>query len=363
MITENSIIIPPPIDMRIRAFAELGKIMKIASSSFSSPESDFVKKFPSFVDALRNATFHNPWFTPYNIRLSLSNWGELLIEDSISAWVKPYLSGIQDINTKKVAVIMAGNIPLVGFHDFLSVLIAGHQVIGKLSSTDKILLPAIADLLCKIESRFSPMIQFTENKIENFDAIIATGSNNTARYFEYYFSKYPHIIRKNRNGIAVLTGDEDDAALNRLGDDICSYFGLGCRNVSKVFIPMGYAPEKIFVAIEPYINTLNNHNKYMNNYSYQRSILLLNKTHHLDNGVFILTESEKYTSPIPVLFYEFYSDIVLLKRKLLRDDEFIQCIANDIFTSGNTVLLGHTQSPELYEYADGIDTMKFLIDL
>jgi hypothetical protein len=207
------------------------------------------------------------------------------------------------------------------------------------------------------------LIQFTENTIHDFDAIIATGSDNSARYFEYYFDKYPHIIRKNRNGVAVLTGNESKNDLERLGSDICTYFGLGCRNVSKVFIPEGYDPKRLFTAIGPYVQNLNDHYKYMNNHSYYRSVYLLNSTPHLDNDVFILTESSLYSSPIPVLYYESYNNIETLQEKLSADGDLIQCIANDTFINNKTVKLGETQSPGLADYADGIDTLKFLLDL
>ncbi len=179
----------------------------------------------------------------------------------------------------------------------------------------------------RLNRLFKENIQFTEGTIKDFDAIIATGSNNTARYFEYYFSKYPHIIRKNRNGVAVLDGNESPDSFKKLGSDICTYFGLGCRNISKVYIPVGFAPEKLFASIEPYRKVLFEHNKFMNNHSYNRSIYLLNNTPHLDNDVFILTESDQYSSPIPVLYYEFYKNIETLQKKLVQDDEFIQCIA------------------------------------
>jgi hypothetical protein len=281
----------------------------------------------------------------------------------LTRWINPYDSDIQLVNPKRIAVIMAGNIPLVGFHDFLSVLLSGHYFIGKLSSEDKILLPAIAKVLCQIEPLFMPRIQFTESVLKDFDAIVATGSNNTARYFEYYFTKYPHIIRKNRNGVAVLTGDESDEVLERLGADICMYFGLGCRNVSKIFVPTGYDPKKLFKAIEPFVKVLSDHHKYMNNYSYHSSIYLLNQTPYLDNGVMILTESERFSSPISVLFYEFYENSESLQKKLIDDLEMVQCIVNESFISEKTVTFGSTQSPGLSDYADGIDTMKFLTEL
>lgn len=353
----------PSIDSRIHALVELGKVMGRASESNTLTGNSFADEYPELYNSLQEAYQQNPWFTPANISFALNAWKETLNESAIASWIKSYEPGIQNTQSKKVAVIMAGNIPLVGFHDFMCTIIAGHSFIGKLSSTDKVLLPAIADILCKIEPLFKEKIQFTEGILKNFDAIIATGSNNTARYFEYYFSKYPHIIRKNRNGVAVLTGNEDSEAYKKLGSDICTYFGLGCRNISKVFIPEGFAPEKLYSAIEPNKKILFDHFKYMNNHSYHRSIYLLNNTPHLDNDVFLLTESEQYSSPIPVLYYEFYKNIESVKEKLSLDDEFIQCIATDAFTNSKTVPIGCTQSPGLDDYADGIDTIKFLIDL
>ena len=359
----NSMIQSLSLDSRIAAFVELGQVMGQAAKSYTQTDSDFKNQYQEFNDSLKTANHQNPWFTPANIVFALNEWGKALSEKAIKTWLKAYEPMIQNTESKRVAVIMAGNIPLVGFHDFMCTLMAGHSFIGKLSSTDKILLPAIANVLCTIEPKFKEKIEFTEGFLKEFDAIIATGSNNTARYFEYYFSKYPHIIRKNRNGVAVLTGNEDIEAFKKLGVDLCSYFGLGCRNISKVFIPEGFAIEKLYSAVEPYNKILFDNFKYMNNHSYHRSIYLLNKTPFLDNDAFILTQSEQYSSPIPVLYYEFYKNIELLKEKLLLDDEHIQCIATDAFTGGKAVPLGSTQSPGLADYADGIDTLKVLIDL
>jgi hypothetical protein len=361
-ISLKSMIQPLSVDSRIDAFVELGKVMGQAANSYSSQETDFENLYPELYYSLQTANQQNQWFTPSNIAYALNAWKETLTKEALTSWIEPYKTDIQSTERKKVAVIMAGNIPLVGFHDFLCTLMSGHCIIGKLSSDDKVLLPAIADVLCKIEPLFKENIQFTEGTIKDFDAIIATGSNNTARYFEYYFSKYPHIIRKNRNGVAVLDGSENSDAFMKLGSDICTYFGLGCRNISKVYLPVGFAPEKLFAAVEPFKKAISDHNKYMNNHSYHRSIYLLNSTPHLDNDVFILTESDQYSSPIPVLYYEFFKNIESLKKKLVQDDEFIQCIATDVFKGTKTVPLGSTQSPGLADYADGIDTLKFLIE-
>ncbi len=353
---------PLSLESRIDAFIELGKVIGQAAESYATQETDFANLYPELSYSLQSANQQNQWFTPSNIAFALNTWKDALTKKALTKWTDPYKPGIHNTKSKRVAVIMAGNIPLVGFHDFLCTLISGHIFIGKLSSDDKILLPALADVLCKIEPSFIEKIHFTEDTIKDFDAIIATGSNNTARYFEYYFSKYPHIIRKNRNGVAVLAGNENSDAFKKLGSDICTYYGLGCRNITKIYIPVGFAPEKLFEAIEPYKEVLFAHNKYMNNHSYHRSIFLLNKTPHLDNDVFLLTESEQYSSPIPVLYYEFYKNIETLQHKLLQDDEFIQCVATDAFKGKKTVPLGSTQSPGLDDYADGIDTLKFLIE-
>jgi hypothetical protein len=351
------------LEKRLDAFAGLGKILGRAGQSFGLQDKNFMIEYPDFHDAWQKTSLYNPWFTPENINFALNAWNEVLTHESIEKWISKYKSDIQNTDCRKVAVIMAGNIPMVGFHDFMCVLIAGHNFLGKLSSDDKILLPAIARELCRIEPAFTQFIEFTESTIHDFDAIIATGSNNTARYFEYYFSKYPHIIRKNRNGVAVLTGSESEETLKKLGIDICTYFRLGCRNVSKVFVPIGYDIKKLFAAIEPHVKSLSDHYKYMNNHSYHRSIFLLNNTPHLDNDVFLLTESEQYSSPIPVIYYQFYENIETLKNKLLFDDELIQCIANNAFTAEKSVPIGDTQLPGLADYADGIDTMNFLISL
>lgn len=334
-----------------------------AAKAFNLQDSEFIAEYPLLFESLQTSNHYNKWFTSENIKFALESWEYALNENSVLSWIEPYRSKIEGSTPVHVAVIMAGNIPLVGFHDFLCTLISGNYFIGKLSSDDKILLPALAEILCKIEPGFIPMIRFTENTIKKFDAIIATGSNNTARYFEYYFSKYPHIIRKNRNGVAVLNGTESTETLKRIGSDICTYFGLGCRNVSKIFIPTGYDLAKLFVGIEPFLDVLLNHNKYMNNYSYYRSIYLLNNTPHLDNGALILTESENYSSPIPVVNYQYYENLEQLKVKLIADDEFIQCIATEAFVSDRTVQPGTTQSPGISAYADGVDTIKFLTEI
>ena len=248
----------------------------------------------------------------------------------------------------------AGNIPFVGFHDFLCMLISGNNYIGKNASDDTLLLPWIAEELIKIEPKFKERISFVE-KLKDMDAVIATGSNNTARYFEYYFSKYPHIIRKNRNAVAVLTGDEPKEELNLLGEDIFRYFGLGCRNVSKLYVPRGYNFNGFFEAMFSYSQVMQ-HNKYMNNYDYNRAVFLMRQIPFLENNFLIIREDASIPSPISVVHYEFYDEAEKLKENLAEHKEQIQCIVGRDY-----IPFGQGQSPALWDYADGVDTMAFLL--
>jgi hypothetical protein len=249
----------------------------------------------------------------------------------------------------------------VGFHDFLSVLISGHKVLAKLSSNDKQLLPYLTGQLLVIEPGFQEFISFTEEKLENFDAVIATGSNNTARYFDYYFGKYPNIIRKNRNSVAVLNGTESAEQLEALANDIFRFFGLGCRNVSKLFIPKDYNFDNFFKAMFTWKHVINDH-KYINNYDYNKAVYLMSLLPVLDNEFLLLKEDSGYSSPISVVFYEYYEDTEILRQKLDENSESIQCVVAD----GGIVAaipFGKTQSPQLWDYADGVDTLDFLLKL
>ncbi len=250
---------------------------------------------------------------------------------------------------------MAGNIPLVGFHDFLSVLISGHKVLVKQSSNDKQLLPVIAGFLMNIAPEFENRIRFTEERLTDFDAVIATGSNNTAGYFEYYFKGKPNIIRKNRNSVAILTGKESKEELEALGEDVFRYFGLGCRNVSKLYVPKEYDFESFFKAMYPW-HTLLNSAKYANNYDYNKAVYLMSEFKLLENGFLILKEDESFGSPIATLFYEEYEDKKELQEKLEQNKENLQCVVG----TKADVDFGQTQHPKLWDYADGVDTLKFL---
>nr|WP_232780586.1 acyl-CoA reductase [Capnocytophaga cynodegmi] len=316
-------------------------------------------QFEKFKETLKLAEQQNGWFTLENLQFACKSWAEALTEENLKKWLEKY--DFSKVTPKKVAIIMAGNIPLVGFHDFLSVLIAGHKAIVKLSSDDKIILPFIANYLQQINPIWKDCFVFTDEKIIYFDAVIATGSDNTARYFEYYFGKKPHIIRKNRNSVAILTGKETEKELFELGKDIFTYFGLGCRSVSKVFVPKGYNFDHIFKAIYPFKDIINGQ-KYANNYDYNKAVYLMSLFKLRENGFLILKEDTSYASPIATLFYEYYSDLDSLKEQLLNDTEKIQCIVANGFIT-NEIPFGKTQQPQLWDYADNVDTVKFLTNL
>ena len=301
----------------------------------------------------------NAWFTEDQAENAVRATGKLLNEENLNRWVENY----QFNSSKKIGLTLAGNIPLVGFHDILAVLISGNIAMIKLSSNDDLLIPLILKKLIEIEPLFKDQIQIVD-KLNGFDAIIATGSNNTSRYFEYYFSKVPHIIRKNRNSVAVLNGEESDDELKALGRDILDYFGLGCRNVSKIYVPQGYSFIPFFEAIQEY-QPIINHHKYSNNYDYNKSIFLVNKVEHLDNGFLLIAKNESLSSPLSVVFYEEYENLSEVKKALKEKQENIQVVVakniSDIPLSAT--FFGNSQQPNLWDYADGIDTLKFLSSL
>lgn len=335
---------------RINAFAALGKLLKQLASENNDSETE---------QTLRKAKAENGWFTMENIKSALKNWGDALSEENLKQWISNYK--IEETEPKTVAIIMAGNIPLVGFHDFLSVLITGNKALVKLSSTDKTLLPFVADKLISIAPEFKNYIEFSDEKLQDFDAVIATGSNNTARYFEYYFGKYPNIIRKNRNSVAVLTGDETEDDLTALADDIFKYFGLGCRNVSKIYIPENYDFKPFFKAMYNWKEIIHNH-KYINNYDYNKAVYLMDSFPLLDNEFMLLKEDTGFSSPISVVFYEKYASLENLKKELEINSKNIQCTVSKSVMQ-NEIPFGNAQNPELWDYADGIDTMDFLLKL
>lgn len=347
-------------NLSIEAFVKLGKFLSkfcdlIETNAISDHLND--KWIALFKTEIERAKHYNGWFTEENCIHAFKEWSIALTKENLDTWLEQY-----DLNAnseKLVALIMAGNIPLVGFHDLLCVLITGNKALVKLSSNDQKLIPLIIEYLKEIEPYFVDRVSFTKEKLGHYDAVIATGSNNTARYFEYYFGKKPNIIRKNRNSVAVLKGDETTEDLTALGEDIFRYFGLGCRSVSKIYIPKSYNIDTFFKAIFPY-NDIVNHNKYANNYDYNKAVYLMSEFKILDNGFLILKEEESFGSPIASLFYEYYEDTDALKTKLKKEEDKIQCIVASGFIE-NEVLFGKTQKPSLNDYADGVDTIEFLL--
>jgi len=315
--------------------------------------------FEGFLHQMKLAEEHNGWFTRENIQFALKSWSEALTESNLNQWISKYT--IENRNPKTVAIIMAGNIPLVGFHDFLSVLITGHRVLVKQSSKDKQLLPFLAKYLEHSAPGFKGKINFTNETLENFDAIIATGSDNTARYFDYYFKTKPHIIRKNRNSVAILTGNESEEQLIALGEDIFRYYGLGCRNVSKLYVPKEYNFDQFYKAVYPWHHLVDKQ-KYANNYDYNKAVYLMSEFDFLDNGFFMLKEDKNLSSPIATCFFEYYNSLEEVKHKIEKESGSIQCVVAQGF-SKREIAHGKTQQPQLWEYADNKDTVDFLLKI
>ncbi|WET03590.1 acyl-CoA reductase [Flavobacterium sp. YJ01] len=343
-------------------FVELGKFLSQFSEDASARKSDVLYNdifFDDFENLIHLSQSHNGWYTPEQVYFSIQSWAEALTKENIDKWLSAYKIDENNDNSKTVALILAGNIPLVGFHDFLSVLITGYKALIKTSSNDQHLLPFLAKYLIAVDENFKDKITFVEGKLENFDAVIATGSNNTARYFEYYFKDKPSIIRKNRNSAAVLTGKETHEELENLGEDIFRYFGLGCRNVSKLFVPKNYSFDAFFQAMFKYQDVIH-YEKYANNYDYNKAVFLMSNFKLLDNGFLTIKEDSSYASPISSVFYEYYENLEEVKKRLENDLEQIQCIVSSNLTP-NSIAFGETQKPQLWDYADNVDTITFLL--
>ena len=313
---------------------------------------------------INSAQGYNAWFTPEQVKNAVEALGNMLNQSDIELWIdSAYSTFHQEHQSITVGLVLAGNIPLVGFHDILTVLASGNKAMIKLSSQDKHLTPHILSRLSEFMPALKDHIIYTD-RLKDFDAVIATGSNNTSRYFEYYFKNVPHIIRKNRNSVAVLNGTESTEDFVALGHDIFDYFGLGCRNVSKLFVPEGYNFVPFFEAIEEPYNNMINHHKYANNYDYNKSIYLVNGEKHLDNGFLLLKQDVGMSSPLAVLFYEEYQAIPLAEEKLNILTEQIQCVVvkEKLNLQNQQVVFGESQTPKLWDYADGVNTFEFLLN-
>ena len=308
---------------------------------------------PALGAVIAKARHQNAWFTEPEVRHALRQWSSLLQKEKLNEWLEPYPVTMEPLT---IGVVNAGNIPLVGFHDLLAVLVSGNRYQGKNASDDSILLPYLVERLIGFEPDLASWISFVP-RLQHYDAVIATGSNNSARYFHYYFSSVPHVIRKNRNGVAVLDGKETTEQLQALGEDVFRYFGLGCRSVSHLFLPEEVDFSKLFGAFESHADIFNHH-KYANNVEYYRAVLTLKKVPFLDNGFLLVKKDDQLASPVSILNYSFYSDKEAVQKVLAEKSDLIQCVV-----SSSHLPFGTTQSPALDDYADGVNTLEFLTSI
>ena len=344
-------------DTIISAFTQLGKIMNCLGQNHAITDFELgitALELENLNSLISRQVHHNGWFSEDMVRKAFGSLAAMLEKEKLEDWAKSYRFNEKPLT---VAVIMAGNIPLVGFHDFLCVLLSGNRILCKLSSEDKLLLPALAKILIQLDSDFKNLILFSEGNISNFDAVIATGSTNSLDHFEQYFSKYPHLFRGSRTSMAVITGCESDQELIELGKDLFHYYGRGCRNVSHLLLPENYSLNRIFESIVGYGEVVNN-KKYGNNYDYYKSIHLMNLEKFLDNNFVLLKESSELFSPLGMIYYSFYSNENEENDFIKKFYEKIQCIVGSNFTP-----FGKSQEPALADYADNIDTMAWLENL
>ena len=344
------------------AFVQLGAFLKQFTQQPYQQNPDVLFNdafFEPFVSLIHQLHESNSWFKREQLEFAFKSWSDALTKDNLTKWISAY--DLKEEKLKTIGLILAGNIPMVGFHDILSVLISGNKALIKLSSNDALLIPFLLKYLSTVRPQFKDRFEITKDKLENFDAVIATGSDNTARYFDYYFGKYPNIIRKNRNSVAVLNGSESKEDLIALSEDIFRYYGLGCRNVSKLFVPKDYNFDNFFEGMFSQKDIIDD-DKYANNYDYNKAVFLMSNFKLLDNGFMTIKEDTSYTSPISSVFYEFYDDVNAVKERLNIDKDKIQCIVSNQIIE-NSLPFGSTQKPQLWEYADNVDTMDFLLSL
>jgi len=359
------------LENRINAFVRLGEFLKWfcvlvadekSKKKIEPGEKIFIKWEGLLKSQIRLAEEYNPWFSRENIIYALNNIVLMLEKSRLKEWTNSYKINQPGNKPLNIGTVMAGNIPMVGFFDFLCVLMTGNIFKAKMSSKDNKLFPVIKQILVDIDIDFEDRILFIDGFLKDIDAVIATGSNNTSRYFEYYFGKYPNIIRKNRSSVAILNGEETNEELKGLGNDILMYFGLGCRNVSKIYIPQNYSPERIFEGLKAFSH-IATHNKYANNYDYNKSIFIMNNIGFDDNGFLLLKQDENIFPPVSVVFYEYYDHPKKVLEKINSQSQDIQCIVSKSGMTENSIEFGKSQQPGLFNYADDIDTMEFLCSL
>jgi hypothetical protein len=356
-------------DNPIQSFARLGIFLEqfIDPGKPGGPDEPWLEElnerfFQPLESEVQNSHIYNPWFTEDNVRMALAGIANMLEPSRLAGWLYNYGLPGNRVNPKTVAVVMAGNIPLVGFHDMLCVLLSGHNMLAKLSVKDERLPRILAEICCFLNKTYCNRISFADGLLKGFDAVIATGGNNTSRYFEYYFGKKPHIIRKNRNSVAILDGSESDRELQDLSDDIFRYFGLGCRNVSKLFLPEDYDTGPLLRSFEAWKHYADHHH-WANNYEYQRAIHLIDRVPHLDTGFAIIREDASPASPISVINYEKIRSGGNALEAALEHGNALQCIIGRRGMAEGIIPFGSAQDPGPDQYADNIDTMEFLIKL
>lgn len=336
----------------ITAFTALGQLFRDYISGDYS-ENKWLKDLDN---ALVNASNQNKWFTKENLDFCINTWGNTLTKVNLNTWLSAYPEAQK--HEQRLGLVLAGNIPLVGLHDILCGLACGYSIEIKYSSNDDILLPFVVNFLMEKQPEWQGKIHFTKGKLEKFDRVIATGSNNTARYFEYYFKDVSHIIRKTRNGLAVLNGEETEAELSALCTDILQYFGLGCRSISHLMVPEGYDFNALFLALYEHRDIIH-HNAYANNYDYNKAVYLMQEEDLLDNGFMMLKKDSGLNSPIACVHYSVYSNSEEVQKTLEEAQDNIQCVVSNFLE--NSLAFGQTQHPKLSDYADHIDTMEFLL--
>ena len=309
--------------------------------------------------AIEQAKYHNRWFEEAQVHQSLSQWRESLSPEQVDSWLSNY-SLPENIGTQRLGVIMAGNVPLVGFHDVIVGVISGFYVFAKTSSDDTLLPKMWLTEAAKIDPIWSERVEVVE-QLRNLDVAIATGSNNTAKYFASFFKSIPHLIRNNRNSVAVLTGEETQEDFIALGHDVFDYFGLGCRNVTHLMLPVGYDFTPLFQCWDEHFDWIRNHNKYANNYEYHRALLLMNLDPHIDTGYLIAKEKPELYAPVGMLNYSFYDSVDGVAQKLVEWGDSLQCKVSHLPLT-NAMNFGSTQCTQLYDFADGVDTLQWLIE-
>lgn len=342
---------------RIESFCLLGERLR------QFGRDDWHRDFDPLVQALRTSPASNPWFTEEHIRLALNNLGESLTAESVDRWLVPYRQRLEvEARPRRVGVVMAGNIPAVGFHDFLCVMISGHTLAGRTSSSDSLLIPAMAEWLVAGNPAWSGLFSFTTGTLEGFEAVIATGSDSSASRFEQYFSSRPRIIRGHRNSVAILDGSETDAELQGLACDVMQFFGLGCRSVSKIFVPRGYDFRPLVGALEPWSHFAD-HPRYRNNLDYNRAIYAIGSRPVIDTGALLICEDAAIDSRVAMLHFSYYDNCGEVADELESLRDRIQCVCGRPGRAGVSTAFGEAQKPMLRDYADGIDTMEFLLSL